>query len=205
MKNHSMIKNLVIVAIACICGMTNRSLAQGESPKEMQRFKTVPGMWSGNLQGTMNGKPVKGSVRHLYRTCSAGWGVEMNETMNLDSTPAYVCVNLFGYDPGDKKMHIYSVSNFGDTHDHVGTWKDDKTLSLEYNGTLKGKPYKEKLEIVFESETSYHFTEKTMEDGKETFNASATMTKTPQPKRPEMIHPPGQSKPEEMQKDVPKK
>jgi len=189
MKKSLVFTASLCVAFACLSLSAIHTNAQGDPPKEITRLKSLPGMWNGSITGTMDGKKVKGTVRHLYRSCSNGWGMEMNENMNLDSMPQYSCINLFGFNAGDKKLHVYSVSNFGDTHDHSGTWSSDKSLSLEYISVVNGKPFKEKLDITFDTDSTYHFTVKATEDGKETLNVSASMTKAPTPKRLDMIRP----------------
>ncbi len=43
--------------------------------------------------------------------------------------------------------HIFSLTNTWATHDHKGDWKDENTLSVEYDGLQEGKKLREEISV----------------------------------------------------------
>ena len=42
-------------------------------------------------------------------------------------------------------MHLFGINSEGDVHDHVGRWKDDKTLELNCEGTCENEDLEEQI------------------------------------------------------------
>ena len=89
----------------------------------------------------------------------------------------YRCINVFGFDPGGGLTHLYSVSNFGDCHDHMGKWSDDNTLKLKYTGVWDGKPMTEDVNITLDGPDQYSFTVTSVVGGEQTMFIQGTMKK----------------------------
>jgi hypothetical protein len=45
------------------------------------------------------------------------------------------------------KVHLYSVTSEGETHDHVGDWKDDTTLELNWKETFEYQGMEEQIKV----------------------------------------------------------
>lgn len=50
---------------------------------------------------------------------TAGSGLYMDESATMSDLGKLDGGNIIGYDPYDKKLHWFSVDNFGTTHDHI--------------------------------------------------------------------------------------
>jgi hypothetical protein len=62
---------------------------------------------------------------------------------------AYEETDLFGYEPNSDAYHWYSVTNAGETHDHVAKPPSGDRIDFAYTGTQEGKPFKETIALDF--------------------------------------------------------
>jgi hypothetical protein len=129
--------------------------AQEQPPVQIQKLYPYIGKWEGT--GTLNfgGKETNAKVTHIYSKIVDGWGIYVDENMDLGEMGIYKGHNILGYDLGESKLHLYTISNMEDVHDHKGDWNDGNTISLEYNGIKDGKPFVEKLTLHFDNDNEY--------------------------------------------------
>lgn len=146
-------------------------------PPEIQKFYSFEGKWTGTYDAVMEGQKMKANASYTWSKIADGWGMLIDEKIEIPGMPVYLGHNILGYDIGEKKFHIYTISNYAQIHDHVGGWKDDKTMYLEYNGIVDGKSYKEELYMTIDSpnECTFKLTEYT--DGKESGSSNGTFHK----------------------------
>ena len=50
----------------------------------------------------------------------------------------YAETDLFGYEPNSDTFHWYSVTNAGETHDHVAKAGDGSKIQWVYTGSQEG-------------------------------------------------------------------
>jgi hypothetical protein len=62
---------------------------------------------------------------------------------------SYEETDLFGYEPNTDTYHWYSVTNAGETHDHVAKATAGNKVRFVYTGTQEGKPFKEAVDFEF--------------------------------------------------------
>lgn len=74
--------------------------------------------------------------------------------------------------------HLYTIDNYGDVHDHKGTWKDANTLVLQHDGVVQGKPLVEVITFVYKNENEYALSATATLDGEkiQTFHADCKRT-----------------------------
>jgi hypothetical protein len=146
-------------------------------PPEIQKFYNFAGKWTGTYDAVMEGQKMTADASYTWSKIVDGWGMFIDEKIEMPGMPVYLGHNILGYDIGEKKYHLYTISNYAQVHDHVGGWKDDKTMYLEYNGIVDGKPYKEELYMTINSpnECTFDLTEYT--DGKESGSSKGTFHK----------------------------
>ena len=84
---------------------------------------------------------------------------------------------MIALDPNDNMLHIFTVSNYGDVHDHKGAWTDDKHFTLVYNGTMEGKAMKEELSVEITDANTWKFTDEVSLDGQVSQTLNAEMHK----------------------------
>lgn len=98
----------------------------------------------------------KGTVRATELSMDRGIRSELQA--GVPGMGAYHEDDLWGFDQWQEKIHFYSVTSTGAVHDHSGTWKDDKTLELHWEGLYEGKPATEDivLTLVADNEIRVH-------------------------------------------------
>ena len=146
-------------------------------PPEIQKFYSFEGKWTGTYDVVMEGQKMKANASYTWSKIADGWGMLIDEKIEIPGMPVYLGHNILGYDIGEKKYHLYTISNYAQVHDHVGEWKDDKTMYMEYNGIVEGKPYKEKIYMTLNSPDECTFEVKEYTDGKETGSNKGTFHK----------------------------
>jgi hypothetical protein len=152
--------------------------AQAAMPaQEIVKFMSYTGTFDGDATVTMNGKSTPFKLRHVNTQVAQGFGLQCNESADIPEMGHYEASNIFGFETGKNLLHLYTVSNMGDTHDHWGKWSDDKTWDVTYEGLQNGKKLVEKIHCVFDTPTSYHFTSETTVGGQFFSKFAATMTK----------------------------
>ncbi len=171
-------KLVMLLIFFTFAGTSIKAQASMSPPPEIQKLYELEGKWTGVYEITMEGNSFKANASYTWSKISDGWGMLIDEVTEMTGMPNYAGHNIIGYDMGEKKYHLYTISNYAQVHDHVGNWTDDKTMYLEYNGTVDGRPFKEKLYMTLSSpnECTLEVTEIT--DGKVTGTYKGTFTKT---------------------------
>jgi hypothetical protein len=93
-------------------------------------------------------KPRKARWRINCKQAAGGWSVACDETIRLPQMGVMRGHTLFGYEPGTRVLHIYTVNNMGEVRDLPGKWEDESTISYRYEGTQGGKPFVQEARIA---------------------------------------------------------
>jgi len=142
-------------------------LAAEPTPNPASRFYPLVGNWAGNGLLSENGQaPAKLAMSVSCRKASAGFAVlcdmkAHNEKMKLAET------DLFGVDPVTGKGHWFSVTNTGETHDHIADWTDARTMKARYAWIQDGKKMEENIVMVFKNPRHIDFHSVVTSDAKE--------------------------------------
>lgn len=70
----------------------------------------------------------------------------------------YEGTNLFGYDPGEEMLHLFSVTSDGSTHDHKGRFDGTSTMLVYEGRTEEGQPFHESIPLSITSKNEYSIT-----------------------------------------------
>jgi hypothetical protein len=124
-------------------------------PEQIHRLEAISGTFEGEATMTEGKKSTRGKVRHVNSSISDGWGFLMDETVTMEDGSTYKAHNVVGYDAGEGKVHVYSVTTAGETHDHKGSWTKPTSVSVEYNGKWQGKPYRERATLTIDGPDAY--------------------------------------------------
>ena len=144
-------------------------------PDGIRRMTAYAGVFEGDGTLTMGDKTYHLKLRHENVVFADGWGLMTHETVTLSELPTYRSENLFGFDLGAGRMHLFTVSNGADTHDHAGSWVDDTHLNLRYTGLKEGLAFVEEIPLVLDGPDQYSFQSITTVDGKPDALLKATM------------------------------
>ena len=105
------------------------------------------GDWTGSASGKMGSDALSAQLTLSCSETSGGFGVQCKTRFTgLPGGPAEE-TDLFGFDPGQRKYHWFSVTNQGETHDHVAEPPKGDTLRFVYDGVQDGKPAREVITL----------------------------------------------------------
>ena len=173
-------KRYRIVLTLAVFWLTTASGQPPQGPSELvKRLAPYAGTFEGQLIMTEGGKTVTAKVKSRNSMVSDDWGFLVEEVATMPDGGQYKSHNIMGYDAGGKKVHVFSVTNAGETHDHKGTWKDAKTLVVQYDGTWEGKPFVEKISLTFHNPDSYSVSWVATSGGKVVNKGDETLHRAP--------------------------
>lgn len=127
------------------------------APKPAARLDNLVGTWRGTGTATAGATAAKVTFEWACKRIAAGSGVactlEMKDVPGM--TGAYAETDLFGYEPNTDTLHWFSVTNAGETHDHIAKPTDGK-LQFVFRGTQDGKPLVETVDLELGKELVVH-------------------------------------------------
>jgi hypothetical protein len=153
--------------------------SQGQSPvpDEIKKMEKYVGTFNGEGTFSFMGQTMKMSGTNTISMIANGRGLMIIENMEMKGMDNYIATDIMGVDPGTNKIHIYSVSNYGDAHDHVSTVVNDKSTEYLYEGVMEGKKYIEKIKFTSLNDTEYEINVKSSLDGKDMQDMTIKFTK----------------------------
>ena len=146
--------------------------------EEIKKLYFFIGNWKGKATSSENGQSQSFDYNMDFKTDAAGWGLLYHENGAIPNAEPYIGFGMIGVDPADNAVHIFTVSNYGDVHDHKGIWTDGKHISLVYNGKTQGKQMKEELSINYVDANTFTFKDVVTIDGQIMQTLNAEMHKT---------------------------
>jgi hypothetical protein len=166
-----MTANLKLAAL--LVTLTGTSLATAEAlPKPIADLERFVGTWKGTGSVAMGKDKAKIEMTWACKQASAKFGVTCTfRVTGIPGMAVYEETDLLGYEPNTETYHWFSVTNAGETHDHVAKVAKaggvDK-LQFVYTGMQEGKPLKEVIDLSFAKDG------KSLEGRAETFVANAS-------------------------------
>ncbi|MDW7732921.1 MAG: hypothetical protein SCH66_10900 [Methanolobus sp.] len=131
-------------------------------PAEVKKLYSFLGDW--NVEGSLTAdeKTMKLEGTWNFSKAAGGWGMKSSNELEIESLGHYELDNLFGFDRETGELHIYSLTNMAETHDHKAAWSDERTLKGEYDGLKDGKRFREDftLRMVSPEEVTIDYIEK---------------------------------------------
>ena len=168
----------VIAVIAFATIYANRETKHNPVPDNVKKLYLFLGSWKGKATMAANGQSQNFDYLMDFKTDADGWGLLYHEKGLIPNAAPYLGFGMLGFDEGDNTVHIFTVSNYGDVHDHKGMWTDDKNFALVYNGTQEGKALKEELNVEYVDASTFKFTDVVKLDGQTLQTLNAEMHKT---------------------------
>ena len=120
-------------------------------PKQVADMQCLVGHWQGGGSLAMGQDTAELRAHWTCERTSARFGVLCTfHVTGIPGVPAYEETDLMGYEPNTNTYHWYSVTNAGETHDHVAPASGGNRIEFVYDGTQDGKPFKEVIALAFE-------------------------------------------------------
>ena len=111
--------------------------------KELELLKQLIGEWSvGIAMQTPDGKVVSG-CGDMTAVEIPPVGVNSEIDTHIEGYEDYYENDLWSFDQLTGKVHLFGITSEGEAHDHVGSWKDEKTLELKWRGTFEDQELEE--------------------------------------------------------------
>jgi hypothetical protein len=124
-------------------------------PNPIADLDCLVGAWKGGGTVTIGKDKSKIEGTWSCRRTSANHGVLCDLRLaGMPGVVSYEETDLFGWEPNSKTYHWYSVTNAGETHDHVGKAPAGNTAQFVYSGTQNGKAFREVVDFDFGKDAS---------------------------------------------------
>jgi hypothetical protein len=122
-------------------------------PKEIKDMYCLVGQWQGDFQYDMGGAKGTAKASINCSPTSSGFGLQCKAHFSgLPGGGSAEESDLFGFDPGARKYHWFSVTSMGETHDHVADMPTGSTIHWLYRGTSEGQPMEEAITMTFSAD-----------------------------------------------------
>ena len=119
-------------------------------PKQINELECLVGNWKATGTAVVGKDKANLEATWQCRRTSAKYGVLCNLRLTgMPGLPVYEETDLFGYEPNSDTYHWYSVTNAGETHDHVTKATAGNKVRFVYSGTQEGKPFQEVINMEF--------------------------------------------------------
>jgi hypothetical protein len=144
----------ILTALGLLSVTVSTLAAADPLPKQVVDMDCMVGAWKGS--GTLAMGKDKSSIVANWncKRTSAQYGVLCTfQVTGIPGVPSYEETDLMGYEPNSNTYHWYSVTNAGETHDHVAKPSASNTIEFVYNGTQEGKAFKEVIKLTFSSDS----------------------------------------------------
>jgi len=123
-------------------------------PKPVSDLGCVVGNWKGS--GTFQAGTERAKIKATWncKRTSAEFGVTcVFSVTGIPGVARYEETDLFGFEPNTRQYHWYSVTNAGETHDHVAQIPTGNSVQFVFNGVQDGKPLQETIDLVFSDDS----------------------------------------------------
>jgi hypothetical protein len=173
MKNNLKYFGLIIFGISLSIAVSAQE-KKNEIPEALKNAQVWIGKWSGTMTMTMEGKTYKPKATWTFRSIAGGYGITLEQVQKDPELGTMLSEDMMGYDPFDKKIHVYTVDNMGTCHDHICEWKSPGHFYLEHNSMRSGKPYQEKIDMEMKGKDTFETNYVGLADGKVTDTGKGT-------------------------------
>ena len=136
--------------LATLAVLAPLSAAADALPKPIADMECLVGTWKATGTVTMGKDKAKVDATWSCARTSAENGVLCKLRLTgIPGLAAYEETDLFGYEPGTSTYHWFSVTNAGETHDHVAKAPASNKIQFVHTGTQEGKPFREVIDMDF--------------------------------------------------------
>jgi hypothetical protein len=143
-----------------------------QQTKELELLKQLIGEWSvGIAMKTSDDKVVSG-CGDMTAVEIAELGVNSEIETHIEGYEDYYENDLWSFDRASGKVHLFGMTSEGEAHDHLGTWKDERTLELHWRGTFEDQELEEQIIVRWRSKDQFELVETTFSFGKITLTTN---------------------------------
>jgi hypothetical protein len=149
------VNKLAKLTSALVLSLPVAAVAADSLPKPVADMQCLVGHWKGGGSMLLGKDTAKISATWSCKRTSAQFGVLCSfRVTGIPGVAAYEETDLMGYEPNTHTYHWYSVTNAGETHDHVAQ-PSSGPMRFVFTGTQEGKPIKEVIELNFAPDSKH--------------------------------------------------
>ena len=140
-----------------------------QQPKELELLKQLIGEWTVGIALKVSNDKIVSGCGEMSAVEIADLGVNSEINTHIEGYDDFYENDLWSFDRASGKVHLFSVTSDGESHDHVGTWTDDRNLELYWRGTFEDQELEEKIRVRWVSKDQIDLKETNLELGKVKF------------------------------------
>lgn len=150
-------KNLTKLSlILALAALPHSVTATDGLPKPVADMECLVGQWAGPGTVVSGKDTAKINATWSCKRTSAQYGVLCAfHVTGIPGMAAYDETDLMGYEPNSNTYHWYSVTNAGETHDHVAAPPSGSAIRFVFNGTQDNKALKEVIDLDFAKDAKH--------------------------------------------------
>jgi hypothetical protein len=137
-----------------------------QQTKELELLKQLIGEWSVGIAMKTNDDKVVSGCGDMTAVEIAEIGVNSEIDTHIEGYEDYYENDMWSFDRASGKVHLFGITSEGDAHDHVGTWKDERTLELHWRGTFEDQELEELILVKWLSKDQFELVETASSLGK---------------------------------------
>jgi hypothetical protein len=140
-----------------------------QQPKELELLKQLIGEWAVGIALKVSDDKIVSGCGEMSAVEIENLGVNSEINTQVEDYEDFYENDFWSFDRASGKVHLFSVTSEGESHDHVGTWMDDRNLELSWRGTFEDQELEEKIRVRWVSKDQIDLKETTLELGKVKF------------------------------------
>ena len=137
-----------------------------QQTKELELLKQLIGEWSVGIAMKISDDKVVSGCGDMTALEVAELGINSEIETQIEGCEDYYENDLWSFDRASGKVHLFGITSEGDAHDHVGTWKDERTLELHWRGTFEDQELEELILVKWLSKDQFELVETASSFGK---------------------------------------
>jgi hypothetical protein len=159
MNHKKFLYAFLFVVITTIFTYSTTTYAAGAKQiyEKTQKLYICLGKWEGTGKLDIGSKTIDVKVRLEVTKAVDGWGLILNQTIEAEGMTPYKATSFLGYQPGHEHVHLFKISNYGETYDFYGYWIDEKNYELKYEGMQDSKPFVEVMTFTFKDNNTLDY------------------------------------------------
>lgn len=116
-----------------------------QQSKELMLLKQLIGDWTVGIAMKVSEEKIVSGCGEMTAVEIRDVGINSEIDAHLEGYDDYYENDLWSFDYSTRKIHLFSITSEGDVRDHVGDWKDNTVLELNWRGTFEDQEFEEKI------------------------------------------------------------
>ena len=134
--------------------------------QSLELLRQLIGEWSVGIAMKVSEDKIVSGCGEMTAVEVENSGINSEIDTHIEGYEDYFENDLWSIDPVTGKVHLYSMTSEGETHNHVGEWIDENTLELKWRGTFEDQEQEEHIIARWISKDHFELKETNLSSGK---------------------------------------